>query len=93
MTPVSLTLVPPALSLLLPPVHQVGDKVAWSDLELEGGEELDPPGPLLLAINKPTGYVVTAPDDEKVSDPVVYDLLPYRWVWYRWGWVVNTSPY
>ncbi|KAG2450498.1 hypothetical protein HYH02_004999 [Chlamydomonas schloesseri] len=57
---------------------KVGDKVAWSDLELEGGEELDPPGPLLLALNKPTGYVVTAPDDENIPDPVVYDLLPYR---------------
>ncbi|KAG2440954.1 hypothetical protein HXX76_003807 [Chlamydomonas incerta] len=57
---------------------KVGDKVAWSDLELEGGEGLDPAGPLLLALHKPTGYVVTAPDDENISDSVVYDLLPYR---------------
>ncbi|GLC33148.1 hypothetical protein PLESTM_000029900 [Pleodorina starrii] len=56
---------------------KVGDKVAWGDVVLDG-EELDPPSPLLVALHKPTGYVVTSPDDENIPDPVVYDLLPYR---------------
>ncbi|GFR47178.1 hypothetical protein Agub_g8871, partial [Astrephomene gubernaculifera] len=56
---------------------KVGEKVMWGEVVLEG-EQLDPPSPLLLALHKPTGYVVTAPDDEKITDPVVYDLLPYR---------------
>lgn len=41
-------------------------------------EPLDPPAPLTVLLHKPVGYVVTSPDDEKVLDPVVYDLLPHR---------------
>jgi 16S rRNA U516 pseudouridylate synthase RsuA-like enzyme len=33
----------------------------------------------VVLLHKPVGYVVTSPDDERVTDPVVYDLLPYRW--------------
>jgi 16S rRNA U516 pseudouridylate synthase RsuA-like enzyme len=51
---------------------------------LVDGEELDPPLPMVVMLHKPVGYVVTAPDDDKVLDPVVYDLLPYRCV-YRLG--------
>ncbi|PNH11086.1 Ribosomal small subunit pseudouridine synthase A, partial [Tetrabaena socialis] len=56
---------------------KVGDKVCWGDVVLEG-EELDPPSPMLVALHKPIGYVVTSPDDENITDPVVYDMLPYR---------------
>ncbi|KAG2493272.1 hypothetical protein HYH03_008409 [Edaphochlamys debaryana] len=56
---------------------KVGEKVLPGSVVLDG-EELDPPSPLVLVLNKPTGYVVTSPDDENVSDPTVYDLLPYR---------------
>ena len=55
----------------------MGDKVCWGDIVLDG-EELDPPSPLLVLVNKPEGYVTTSPDDENISDPTVYDLLPYR---------------
>ena len=48
-------------------------------------------------VNKPVGYVVTAPDDDKILDPKVYDLLPYRClfgvcVWGR-GWEGKGGPY
>ncbi|GIL75870.1 hypothetical protein Vretimale_5580 [Volvox reticuliferus] len=56
---------------------KVGDKVCWGDVVLDG-EDLDSPSPLLVALHKPVGYVVTSPDDENIPDPVVYDLLPYR---------------
>ncbi|KXZ56284.1 hypothetical protein GPECTOR_1g249 [Gonium pectorale] len=56
---------------------KVGDKVSWADVLLDE-EELDPPSPLAVILHKPTGYVVTSPDDENIPDPVVYDLLPYR---------------
>lgn len=62
----------------LPAVAQVGEKACWGDILLDG-EELDPPSPLVVALHKPVGYVVTSPDDENIPDPVVYDLLPYRW--------------
>jgi 16S rRNA U516 pseudouridylate synthase RsuA-like enzyme len=42
------------------------------------GEALDPSPPLTLILHKPTGYVVTSPEDEVVLDPKVYDLLPHR---------------
>ncbi len=58
---------------------QVGEKVVWGQVVLDG-EELDPPPPLTVLLHKPTGYVVTSPDDENIPDPVIYDLLPYRWV-------------
>ena len=61
------------------PFPQVGDKVLHSDILLEG-EELDAPFPVGVMVNKPVGYVVTAPDDDKILDPKVYDLLPYRCV-------------
>ncbi|GIM00588.1 hypothetical protein Vretimale_5580 [Volvox reticuliferus] len=57
---------------------KVGDKVCWGDVVLDG-EDLDSPSPLLVALHKPVGYVVTSPDDENIPDPVVYDLLPYRY--------------
>jgi 16S rRNA U516 pseudouridylate synthase RsuA-like enzyme len=57
---------------------QVGDKVLHSDILMDG-EELDAPFPMTIMINKPVGYVVTAPDDEKILDPKIYDLLPYRY--------------
>lgn len=57
---------------------QVGEKVVWGQVVLDG-EELDPPPPLTVLLHKPTGYVVTSPDDENIPDPVIYDLLPYRW--------------
>ncbi|GAX75450.1 hypothetical protein CEUSTIGMA_g2894.t1 [Chlamydomonas eustigma] len=56
---------------------KVGDKVLHSDIMMDG-EELDAPFPMTIMINKPVGYVVTAPDDDKILDPKVYDLLPYR---------------
>jgi 16S rRNA pseudouridine516 synthase len=58
---------------------KVGDKVFSTELLLEG-EELDPPFPMVILVNKPVGYVVTSPEDPKVLDPKVYDLLPFRWV-------------
>lgn len=61
-----------------PPTNQIGDKARASDVLLDD-EPLDPPAPLALVLNKPVGYVVTSPDDERVLDPVVYDLLPHRW--------------
>ncbi len=67
-----------------PPVHrrpcpylQVGDKVFHEDVTLDG-EPLDPPNPLHLMLHKPIGYVVTSPEDERVMDPTIYDLLPQR---------------
>lgn len=45
-------------------------------------EELDPAFPMVLMLHKPVGYVVTAPDDERILDPKVYDLLPYRWAYW-----------
>lgn len=56
---------------------KVGDKVFHADILLDG-EALDPPAPLVVALHKPVGYVVTTPDDENIPDPKVYDLLPYR---------------
>lgn len=56
---------------------KVGDKVLQKEILLDG-EELDPPFPLVVMLNKPVGYVVTSPDDERIPDPKVYDLLPYR---------------
>ena len=44
------------------------------------GEGLDPPFPLGVLLHKPAGYVVTSPEDDKVLDPKVYDLLPFRCV-------------
>ncbi|KAF8071056.1 rsuA [Scenedesmus sp. PABB004] len=55
---------------------RVGDKARPRELLLDG-EPLDP-APLALVLNKPRGYVVTSPDDEAVSDPKIYDLLPFR---------------
>ena len=57
---------------------QVGQKATAGELLLDG-EPLDPPPPMLIVLHKPQGYVVTSPDDEKVIDPKVYDLLPYRY--------------
>ncbi|MEW5303350.1 MAG: hypothetical protein WDW36_006051 [Sanguina aurantia] len=57
---------------------KVGAKVFHHDLLLDG-EELDPAWPMVIAVHKPVGYVVTAPDDDKILDPKVYDLLPYRY--------------
>jgi 16S rRNA U516 pseudouridylate synthase RsuA-like enzyme len=51
--------------------------VLHTDILLEG-EDLDAPFPVAVMVNKPVGYVVTAPDDDKILDPKVYDLLPYR---------------
>lgn len=56
---------------------QVGDKVLPGQILLDD-EELDPAFPMVLMLHKPVGYVVTAPDDERILDPKVYDLLPYR---------------
>lgn len=61
-------------------VLQAGDKVLYSDLVLENGEPLDPPPPIVIMLHKPTGYVTTSPEDKAISDPVVYDLLPYRYM-------------
>jgi 16S rRNA U516 pseudouridylate synthase RsuA-like enzyme len=63
------------------PIHaakQVGEKALAGQLLLDG-EPLDPPPPMALLLHKPTGYVVTSPDDENVADHKIYDLLPYRW--------------
>jgi hypothetical protein len=60
------------------PAPQVGEKVRAPEILLDE-EPLDPPAPLTILLHKPTGYVVTSPDDERVLDPVVYDLLPHRW--------------
>ncbi|KAF6265883.1 pseudouridine synthase [Scenedesmus sp. NREL 46B-D3] len=60
---------------------KVGQKALAGQLLLDG-EPLDAPPPLAIVLHKPTGYVVTSPDDENVADPKVYDLLPYRYlVW------------
>lgn len=56
---------------------KIGDKVQPTDIEVDG-EPLDDVYPLTIILNKPVGYVVTSPDDERVLDPTVYDLLPYR---------------
>jgi hypothetical protein len=56
---------------------RIGDKVTAADI-LVDGEAIDDPFPLAIVVNKPVGYVVTSPDDERVLDPTVYDLLPYR---------------
>jgi 16S rRNA pseudouridine516 synthase len=56
---------------------QVGEKALAGQLLLDG-EPLDPPPPMAIVLHKPTGYVVTSPDDENVADPKIYDLLPYR---------------
>jgi len=56
---------------------KIGEKVVWSDVLLDG-EPLDPPPPITLLLHKPVGYVVTAPDDDNVPDPKIYDLLPQR---------------
>jgi hypothetical protein len=63
---------------------QVGEKALAGQLLLDG-EPLDPPPPLSIVLHKPTGYVVTSPDDENVTDPKTYDLLPYRWVTHEEG--------
>lgn len=63
--------------LLLFSFPQVGDKVLPGQILLDD-EELDPAFPMVLMLHKPVGYVVTAPDDERILDPKVYDLLPYR---------------
>jgi 16S rRNA pseudouridine516 synthase len=57
---------------------RVGDKALAGDVLLDG-EPLDAPPPLTVAQHKPVGYVVTAPDDERVTDPTIYDLLPARY--------------
>jgi hypothetical protein len=57
---------------------RIGDKVTAADV-LVDGEPIDDPSPLTIVLNKPVGYVVTSPDDERVLDPTVYDLLPFRW--------------
>ncbi len=57
---------------------KVGDKVLHTDILLEG-EELDRAFPVAIMLHKQVGYVVTAPDDEKILDPKVYDLLPFRY--------------
>ena len=72
------------------PFPQVGDKVLHSDILLEG-EELDAPFPVGVMVNKPVGYVVTAPDDDKILDPKVYDLLPYRCFGERLGGRVSSD--
>jgi hypothetical protein len=56
----------------------VGEKVCHEEVVLDG-EALDPPPPLTLLLHKPVGYVVTSPDDQRISDPKIYDLLPYRY--------------
>jgi 16S rRNA pseudouridine516 synthase len=56
---------------------KIGEKVQHNDI-LVAGEPLDGAYPLTIILNKPVGYVVTSPDDERVLDPTVYDLLPYR---------------
>lgn len=56
---------------------KVGEKALGSQLLLDG-EALDPAPPLTLILHKPTGYVVTSPEDEVVLGPKVYDLLPHR---------------
>ncbi|KAG1671815.1 hypothetical protein FOA52_000192 [Chlamydomonas sp. UWO 241] len=56
---------------------KVGEKITHDDLVLDG-EALDPAFPLVVLLNKPVGYVVTSPEDTKISDPKVYDLLPFR---------------
>ncbi|KAI8468519.1 MAG: pseudouridine synthase [Monoraphidium minutum] len=56
---------------------RVGDKARAPEVLLDG-EPLDPHAPLVVALHKPAGYVVTSPDDARVVDPVVYDLLPHR---------------
>lgn len=60
----------------MPP--QVGEKALAGQLLLDG-EPLDPAPPLAILLHKPIGYVVTSPEDENVTDPKIYDLLPYRW--------------
>jgi 16S rRNA U516 pseudouridylate synthase RsuA-like enzyme len=57
----------------------VGEKALPHQLLLNG-EALDPAPPLTLLLHKPLGCVVTSPDDERVLDDTVYDLLPYRCV-------------
>uniref|UniRef100_A0A383VHA8 Pseudouridine synthase RsuA/RluA-like domain-containing protein n=1 Tax=Tetradesmus obliquus TaxID=3088 RepID=A0A383VHA8_TETOB len=56
---------------------KVGEKALAGQLLLDG-EPLDPAPPLAILLHKPTGYVVTSPEDENVTDPKIYDLLPYR---------------
>jgi 16S rRNA pseudouridine516 synthase len=40
------------------------------------GEAVDPPAPLTIMMNKPAGYTCSHND----AGPIVYDLLPYRWM-------------
>lgn len=56
---------------------QVGDKVTFSDV-LADGEPLDPPPPLAVLLHKPVGYVVTAPDDERVAGELSTVQRPAR---------------
>lgn len=48
------------------------------DVMLLSGEALDPPPAIVVMLHKPVGYVTTSPSDKAISDPIVYDLLPYR---------------
>lgn len=49
------------------------DAVAHSEVRVDG-ERLDPPGGLLIVLNKPVGYTCSTKDPGRV----VYDLLPPR---------------
>jgi len=60
-----------------PQKQQIGEKVRAADVLLDE-EPLDPPAPLTILLHKPVGHVVTSPDDQKVIDPVIYELLPHR---------------
>lgn len=56
---------------------KIGEKVLHSEVLMDE-EPLDRPFPITLLLHKPVGYVVTSPDDERIPDPKVYDLLPNR---------------
>lgn len=57
---------------------RIGQHAVPTELLLQG-EALDPAPPLLVVLHKPVGYVVTAPHDETVRDPTIYELLPPRY--------------
>jgi 16S rRNA pseudouridine516 synthase len=56
---------------------KIGEKVLHTEVLMDD-EPLDRPFPITILLHKPVGYVVTAPDDERIPDPKVYDLLPHR---------------